>query len=135
MDVPQDKYILDVCCGGRMFYYDKQNPHVLFMDIREISEVLCDGRTYIVKPDIIADFRNIPFPDESFSMVVFDPPHLKTLGDKSWLALKYGKLDKETWQQDLGLGFRECFRVLKPNGFLNFKWNQEEIDTDDIGEG
>lgn len=126
------KYILDVCCGGRMFYYDKQNPHVLFMDIRETTEILCDGRTYTVKPDIVADFRNIPFPDKSFSMVIFDPPHLKTIGDKSWLARKYGKLDKNTWQEDIGRGFRECFRVLKPHGFLNFKWNEEEIDADDV---
>ena len=26
------KPILDVCCGSRMFYFDKNNPNVCFMD-------------------------------------------------------------------------------------------------------
>lgn len=25
--------ILDVCCGSRMFWYDKQEPHTTYMDI------------------------------------------------------------------------------------------------------
>lgn len=69
------KKILDACCGGKMFWYQKQNPHVLFMDIRKECCTLCDGRVFEVSPDIMADFRHIPFPDESFHMVVFDPPH------------------------------------------------------------
>lgn len=44
--------------------------------------------------DAIADFRKMPFDDESFYLVVFDPPHLLNVGDKSFLALKYGKLEK-----------------------------------------
>lgn len=27
--------ILDVCCGSRMFWYDKQEPHTTYMDIRK----------------------------------------------------------------------------------------------------
>lgn len=27
------KEILDACCGGKMFYFDKNNPNVLFQDI------------------------------------------------------------------------------------------------------
>ena len=65
------KPILDVCCGSKMFYFNKDNPDVLFMDCRQIEETLCDGRKLEVKPDIIADFRKIPFSDKSFSMVVF----------------------------------------------------------------
>lgn len=26
--------ILDACCGSRMFWFDKNNPNVLFMDKR-----------------------------------------------------------------------------------------------------
>ncbi|EBW8880518.1 SAM-dependent methyltransferase, partial [Salmonella enterica subsp. enterica serovar Enteritidis] len=26
------KTILDMCCGSRMFWFDKQNPDVLFCD-------------------------------------------------------------------------------------------------------
>lgn len=65
------KPILDVCCGGRMFYYDKNDERVLFQDIRNISTHLCDGRLFEVKPDVQADFTNMPYEDESFSMVVF----------------------------------------------------------------
>jgi len=27
--------ILDVCCGSRMFWYDKEEPHTTYMDIRK----------------------------------------------------------------------------------------------------
>ena len=48
---------------------------------------------------------------------------MTTLG----LAKKYGKLDQEDWQTDIKQGFDECMRVLKPNGTLIFKWNEEQI--------
>lgn len=83
--------ILDVCCGSKMFYFDKNNPQVTFMDCRELEDVLCDGRKLEIKPDIVGDFRNIPFTDNSFSMVVFDPPHLHRIGENSWMAKKIRK--------------------------------------------
>lgn len=118
--------ILDACCGSRMFWFDKNNSDVVYADNRELSDTLCDGRTLNVHPDVIADFRNMPFEDESFYMVVFDPPHLLKAGDESWLAKKYGKLTS-TWQDDIQQGFTECMRVLKPNGTLIFKWNEEQV--------
>ena len=60
-----------------MFYFDKQDDRVLFQDIRDVETTLCDGRQFEVKPDVKADFTSMPYSDESFSMVVFDPPHLK----------------------------------------------------------
>ena len=30
-----DMKILDVCCGSKMFWYDKQEPHTAYMDIRK----------------------------------------------------------------------------------------------------
>lgn len=123
--------ILDACCGSRMFWFDKQNEDVLFMDIRKEEHTLCDGRSLEVKPDIVGDFRDMPFDDESFYLVVFDPPHLINAGDDSWLAKKYGKLD-ELWQFDIRQGFNECMRVLKPNGTLIFKWNEDQISLQEI---
>lgn len=38
------KTILDACCGGKMFYFDKHDERVLFQDIRKVSTHLCDGR-------------------------------------------------------------------------------------------
>lgn len=131
MKVNTDKLILDACCGSKMFWFDKENPHVLFQDIRSESHVLCDGRKLEVTPDIIGDFRKMEFKDETFNMVVFDPPHLKKLGQASWMAKKYGVLNYH-WRDDIRLGFEECMRVLKPGGTLIFKWNEIQIKLNDI---
>lgn len=125
------KPIIDVCCGSRMFWFDKQNPAVVFMDNRELEQSLCDGRKLEIKPDLVADFRHIPYKDNSFCLAVFDPPHLLRAGKKSWLAAKYGKLGPE-WRADLKAGFDECLRVLKPYGVLIFKWNETQIKLSEI---
>lgn len=121
-----EKLILDVCCGSRMFWFDKQNPNTLFADIRDESHILCDGRTLNIKPDMIQDFRKIEFADNTFKMVVFDPPHLKKLGKDTWMAQKYGTL-LPTWENDIKAGFDECMRVLDVYGTLIFKWNEAQI--------
>ena len=125
------KKILDACCGSRMFWFDKQNPNVTFMDIRRHYEELETGHVIDVDPDIVGDFRNMPFEDDAFDMVVFDPPHLIHAGENSWLAKKYGKLD-ELWPEDIRQGFAECMRVLKPNGSLIFKWNEDQISLQEV---
>lgn len=124
--------ILDACCGSRMFWFNKSNPDVTFMDIREHYEELDTGHVINVKPDIVADFRDMPFKNDTFDLVVFDPPHLLRAGPKSWLAKKYGKLNRDTWQQDISQGFSECFRVLKPDGTLIFKWNEDQIKLSEV---
>lgn len=126
------KKVLDACCGSRMFWFNKQHDDVVFMDVREQYEELETGHVINVKPDVLADFRNMPFGDETFWHVVFDPPHLIHAGDKSWLAKKYGKLDKYSWSDDLKQGFEECMRVLKTNGTLVFKWNEDQIKLKDV---
>lgn len=79
-----------------------------------------------MKPDIQCDFTDLPFEDESFSLVVFDPPHLRYAGKTGWLAKKYGRLD-EHWPEMLHDGFKECMRVLKEDGVLIFKWAETDI--------
>lgn len=131
-----------------MFYFNKNDKRVLFQDIRNVSTKLCDGRTFEVNPDVQADFTNMPYEDETFSMVVFDPPHLVyshkkepefvdygTLDDKTastgYLHIKYGALYSD-WPDMLTKGFTECFRVLKKGGFLIFKWNETDIKVSEI---
>ncbi len=129
----KEKKILDVACGGRMFWFDKANPKVLFVDNRELGETkFSNGQTFRVKPDKIADFRNLPMKDESFYLVVFDPPHLIRAGMTGWMAKKYGCLNKETWREDIKRGFEECFRVLKTDGTLVFKWNENDIPLKEV---
>ena len=75
---------------------------------------------------MIGDFRNIPYEDNSFKLVIFDPPHLVKAGESSWVAKKYGKLN-DTCPIDIKKGFDECMRVLDKSGVLIFKWNEEQI--------
>lgn len=126
-----DKKILDVCCGSKMFWFNKNRKDTIYMDIREYEDTLCDGRKLEIKPDIIADFRQIPFNDNSFKLVVFDPPHLLKVGENSWLKKKYGKLG-QNWKNDIKKGFEECFRVLESSRILIFKWNEEQIKLSEI---
>ncbi|GGH28439.1 hypothetical protein GCM10011418_39110 [Sphingobacterium alkalisoli] len=73
----------------------------------------------------------MPFDDESFKLVVFDPPHFNDLGRTSYTAQKYGFL-MPTWESDLKAGFDECMRVLQQYGILIFKWNEHQIPTSKI---
>lgn len=117
---------LDPCCGSRMFYFDRDDPRVLFCDSRDdVTETLCDGRTLEVHPDVVADVTRLPFGDGRFPLVVFDPPHLHA-GASGWQAKKYGTLPKE-WRSWMTRAFSECWRVLAVNGTLVFKWCEYRI--------
>lgn len=122
--------VLDACCGDRAFWFDKKNPDVLFADKRVMPpEIVGNGINARIRkclPDKVMDFRKMDIPDNTFKMIVFDPPHL-FVGENSYMAKCYGALDRETWEEDLRKGFSECFRVLQPNGILIFKWNEHDI--------
>ena len=127
------KTILDPASSTRSFYFDKQDERVVFGDIREDeTHLLTNGQTITVKPDEVMDFRSIPYPDKSFQCVVFDPPHRFNLSQDSDFLKKYGVLQKDNWQIDIGKGFSECFRVLKDNGILIFKWSEVSIQLKEI---
>lgn len=124
--------VLDACCGSRMFWFDREDDRAVFLDSRRESHILADSssangfRALNVSPSVLGDFRSMAFPDETFPLVVFDPPHLTGNGESGWLAKKYGKLPPE-WEFLLSKGFAECFRVLLPLGTLVFKWNAIDI--------
>jgi hypothetical protein len=125
----KEKIILDPCCGSRMMYFDKQSPYVLYCDCRTVDIAYPDstGRIAHLHPDMEHDFRHMPFPDESFYHVVFDPPHLTRNSKKSRMALIYGSLPRYGWEQIIHDGFYECWRVLKTYGTLIFKWSEADI--------
>lgn len=129
--------VLDACCGSRMFWFDREDERALFMDKRAESHSLKDksskggSRALVIDPDLKADFTALPFPDDHFPMVVFDPPHLLYNGRAGWMAKKYGKLGTD-WREDLRRGFAECFRVLKADGALVFKWNEQDVPVSEI---
>lgn len=107
-----------------MWWWDKEHPLAVYMDVREAPRGCVDVRpNFEVAPDVVGDFRAMPFPDESFQLVVFDPPHLvRSTPSSSYIRLKFGALPHDTEQDDLRRGFAECWRVLRAGGTLIFKW-------------
>ena len=124
-------------CGSRTIWFNKNHPATIYCDIRREDMDLYFGKartskhTMHVDPDIQCDFTNLPFPDDSFSLVVFDPPHLIKAKETAWLVKKYGKLD-EMWPQMLHDGFAEGIRILKPDGVLIFKWSEYDIPAEKV---
>ena len=133
-----EKKILDVTCGSRTIWFNKNHPAALYCDRRsaEIYNVWKSGngkaeRACVIDPDVQCDFTDLPFDDDSFALVVFDPPHLIKAKETAWLVKKYSKLD-EGWPEMLRDGFRECMRVLKPDGVLIFKWSEYDIPAENV---
>ena len=124
----KDKFILDACCGPRMFWFNKQHPNCIYIDKRvEEKGFVISRDKREVKPDIVMNFKNMTFPDKSFKLIVWDPPHLIHKEAKSIMGKSYGVLNPETWQYDLKKGFEECWRVLEDYGVLIFKFNSHHI--------
>ena len=127
--------ILDPACGSKMFWFDKHEPHTTYTDIRD--EILtAKDRKYTrkieIQPDLVADFTKLPFRDMEFHLIVFDPPHLNVAGKNSWLAKKYGRLDKDNWQDELRAGFKELWCVLALDGVLLVEWSDNQIPFKDV---
>ena len=120
-----------------MFWFDQNDERAVFVDKRCETHELPDksssggSRTIVIDPDVVADFTDLPFSDNEFALVVFDPPHFARNGSNGWMAKKYGTLDGN-WRDELRQGFAECFRVLRPEGTLIFKWNEDEVAVTDI---
>ena len=130
------KTILDVTCGGRTIWFQKNEPHTIYCDKRREEWEGDFGKKkshnhLVISPDVQCDFTELPFSDESFNLVVFDPPHIPNLTKTSWMRKEYGSLDGD-WEQMLRKGFQECMRVLKQNGVLIFKWSDTSISTRDV---
>lgn len=126
--------ILDACCGSRMFWFDRRDPRALFVDKRRetcVADTREGRREIVVDPDLLADFKSLPFSDETFTLVVFDPPHTFS-GERGWMAKKYGTLTGVDWREEIRAGFAECFRVLCQGGTLIFKWNEHRVPVSTI---
>ena len=66
----KDKFILDACCGSRMFWFNKKHPNTLYVDNRKETLKQSGKRGEInVNPDFIMDFRDLKFKDNSFKLI------------------------------------------------------------------
>ena len=135
MGAVMEKKILDVTCGARSIWFNKQHPLAIYFDRRDEEhekDFHNNTQTISVHPDVVGDFKDLPFDDNVFSLVVFDPPHRYGLKE-SWIMKKYGTYDsKEELLDNIAKGFAECMRVLKPDGVLVFKWAEIQIPTTEI---
>lgn len=131
MDIT-DKYIADLCCGGRMMWFDKENKDTLYCDIRQEDKgkiAICPN--WNINPDIIADYRDLPFKNNTFKLIAWDIPHIIKDNPKGFMTTKYGYLGDE-WKTDIKKGFSEVFRVLDKYGTLILKWSDINIQLKDI---
>jgi hypothetical protein len=128
-----EKKILDMTCGARQMWFDKNNESALFIDNRCEKIQMPNGSVLDINPDLIADYTKLPFIDECFYLVVFDPEHRNDLGKDSWMEKQYGNLPAD-WLSKIVDGINEGMRVLKPNGTLIFKWNTKQFKVKDIFE-
>jgi SAM-dependent methyltransferase len=127
------KFILDVCCGCKQFWFNKNHPNTLYIDNRIEAKGFQNARpNKEIRPDIVVDFRALPFEDNTFKLVVMDPPHIFASGPKFRMVKEYGWLERESWRTDIKKGFDEAMRVLENNGILIFKWNETSVKRKDI---
>lgn len=68
--------ILDACCGGKMFWYEKDLDFVTFQDVRVGIKEYSGGRKIRIEPNHIGNVTDMDFGDETFDLVIFDPPHM-----------------------------------------------------------
>ena len=123
--------ILDATAGSRSIWYQKNNPYVVYFDKRNGNfnsqsgdKKHQDVRYYKIHPNVIGRWEYLPFVDNCFDMVVFDPPHIIVPRGKKLLGMTacYGFLYSDEWRTVLGGAIVELFRVLRPDGFFIFKW-------------
>lgn len=126
-----DARVLDATCGPRSMHFDKAHPGVIYSDARVVDLVKSQNQRVLVAPDVVADFTDLPFPDESFDLVVFDPPHASVL-ETSDIGMQYGTLWGVDWRVLIPGGLRECWRVLAPGGTLVFKWGESKVAIRDV---
>ncbi len=91
-------------------------------------------RNININPDIISEWKNAPFPDNYFDMVIFDPPHLiqKHEHKECSLAKEYGHLDAKTYKREIKEGVDKLFKILKPEGIFILKWCENCVKVEEI---
>ena len=53
--------VIDVCCGGRMMWFDKNYKEAVFNDIRSECHDLTNDQHIEIRPDTMHDFKNLPY--------------------------------------------------------------------------
>lgn len=120
--------ILDACCGPKYWYRGLHeqfsDEELVFMDTRE-GQFSTHGRReteefITIEPTKVGSITAIPWPDNTFSLILFDPPHDKW-GPKSFMRAQYGSWTHEDFIINTYHANKEFHRVLKPGGLVYAK--------------
>jgi len=109
--------ILDATCGAKNMWFNPNHPLVTYFDKRNGKYIHWDKknaerRIINVNPDVVGDFTKLDFPDNSFDMILFDPPHIvKSKPSETEIRMEayYGYLLKDSWKQTIRDGVKELF--------------------------
>lgn len=128
--------ILDACIGGALMYDEWQKrlgDSFVSIDIRkgsyiQDSDKRWSAKTLEVKPVVLADLKKLPFRDNVFDSIVFDPPHF-SCGINSFLRKYYGSWDHQEVKASLKAANVEFARVLRDGGQLLLKIMPTDLET------
>jgi hypothetical protein len=127
--------ILDATCGARLIYggLDKEfnaQPHIL-IDNRigiQTPPPLKDGtrpqsrqRSRTIEPTICASLAQLPFRDNTFNLIIFDPPWIKPSDILFWT---YGGWTHHDATINHYRANKEFHRVLQHSGVLLVKYQE-----------
>lgn len=97
---PDAKTALDATYGNGNFWNGTAHVKVTGVDLNEHRA-----------PDGKADFRDLPYDDESYDVVLLDPPHLADAGEESIMGQRFGTYAGHNLEQAVRDGAREAYRV------------------------
>lgn len=121
--------VLDPTAGHRQGMWTIWRPDGLVLSDIDIE----------TKPDLVADYKNLPFADGVFGSVLFDPPYrlAGTATDQGGMDTRYGICAYRpihVVHDDMVSGLQECARVVRRRGYVIVKcakqiasgkfWNQ-----------
>jgi len=117
--------MLDATAGNRMMWKNKNPPLTIFIDKEARLKI---------PPDIIAAWERLPFRNNVFDCIIFDPPHYPKFGPKS----RHGNPQSHSWFGMFGTktklvramakALQEFIRVGKDSCRLCFKWCDTRIE-------
>jgi hypothetical protein len=142
--------ILDAGCGNRCMWQIKNSDNIIYIDVEKQLQR---------KPKIFASNINLPFHNESFDTVFFDPPFSWGNNTHPFFSFPNGNLrnqmypemaknDNRTITQYYGIeryknrseltaylfrAEKELYRILKPDGCLWLRWcNMNTMDHNNV---
>ncbi len=124
--------ILDMTSGCRAIWLEKEHSDCVYVDRRALIVPMhrrgdkLDESSLAWTPDVVADNAALPFRDNLFSLLVYDPPHRGFTADSN-MGRRYGSASLEEVRENIRAAAKEAHRVAMPGAHLAMKWNDIDI--------